>query len=147
MRSVTLSFLGIRSIEANVTILVESKEKFIHCLYPGTILVFLYLGFGIYKLQTLNLAITSAASSQSNRLPYIIVMYLSLELVLILSAYRTFQAMCLLHMAGPILTASEFEKIFLKTRDSLIIAILWVCVYFLGDGILSVYQSLRDWLS
>lgn len=61
MRFLTLSLLGLNSMEADGTMSPDTIDKIRVCVNLGVILLFVYLGFGIANLQALNLNIADAS--------------------------------------------------------------------------------------
>jgi hypothetical protein len=92
----------------------------------GALLAVLYLVFSALCAYDAFLEYEFSSGHQPERIPYLIVMYSSLELLFTLSAFRTLQATTLLHRLLTQPTAHGLTETLSKVRDMLLLFFVWM---------------------
>jgi hypothetical protein len=118
----------------SINVSVESVRRLARLAPLGGALVLLYLSLGAFCAYDAFLEYNFNIVRQPDRIPYLIVIYASFELLFILSAFRTWQATTLLHRLRTQPTGPGLIAALARVRDMLLLffvwLIFWVCSYY-----------------
>lgn len=110
----------------SIKVSVESVRRLARLAPIGGALVLIYLSLGAFCAYDAFLEYNFSIGRQPDRIPYLIVIYASFELLIILSAFRTWQATVLLHRLRTQPTGPGLIAALAKVRDMLLLFFVWL---------------------
>ena len=104
----------------------ENITRFGRLAPYGAALVLLYVCMGALGAYLAYWDIQNSLERKPERIPYLIAMYASMELLFMLSAFRTWQATSLLHRLRTQPTAAGLDGALSRIRDMLQLFFVWL---------------------
>ena len=123
----------------SVIVPVESLRRLSRLAPLAGALALLYVCFAAVVAYGAYWDLGQSLERQRDRIPYAAVMYVSLELLFILSTFRTWQAGIRLHQLRSEPSSAHLEGALTKTRDMLLLFFVWLIVS-LGLFLWSMFQ-------
>lgn len=118
----------------SINVSVESVRRLARLAPFGGALVLLYLSLGGFCAYDAFLEYNFNIGRQPERIPYLFVIYASFELLVFLSAFRTWQATTLLHRLRTQPTGPGLISALAKVRDMLLLFFVWLSFGFFSYG-------------
>jgi hypothetical protein len=125
----------------SVIVPIETLRRLSRLAPLAGALALLYICLGAVVAYAAYLDLGQSLERQRERIPYAAVMYISFELLLVLSTFRTWQVGIRLHQLRSEPSSAHLEGALAKTRDMLLLFFVWLIIS-LGFFLWSMFQPI-----